>query len=187
MMLDYAVWIAQTLLAVGALCAVYRVFRGPSILDRVISVDVILIVVASMLVVDMVANDHQDFIVFVLVTAVVGFFGAVAIARYVVRRRPEDVARDVEQGDPQATGRPVHEAVQRAQAAEPEAPGNRQAVLSPETADTEDESTSWFTALAQSGFVPTRRSGQEPAGESAAQESGEAEREGPSSGREEDR
>ena len=37
MMLDYAYWITQALLAAGALCAVYRVYRGPSVLDRVIA------------------------------------------------------------------------------------------------------------------------------------------------------
>lgn len=176
MMLEYAAWVTQALLAVAAFCAVYRVFRGPSVLDRVISVDVILIVVASMLIVDMVLGDHQDFILFVVVTAVIGFLGAVAIARYVVGRRPEDAARDVERGRARATGRSLQEAVQRAQAAEPEAPRSSLAVPSPETAEageaqgrTEDESTSWFTALARSGFVPKQRSEGQPAQRPEAQ------------------
>lgn len=169
MMLDYAVWITQGLLAVAAFCAVYRIFRGPSVLDRVISVDVILIIVASMLIVNMVAGDHQDFILFVVVTAVIGFLGAVAIARYVVGRRPEDAAGDTGRGSSaEGPGGSVQEAAVRAQAAEPEAPQ----ASSPETAEglpdqEEDESTSWFTALARSGFVPKRPSQEEPVDESS--------------------
>ncbi len=79
-MLETAAAVTQILLAVGALCAVYRVYRGPSVLDRVISVDVILIIVASIMLTEMVRSDHQDFILFVLVTSVIGFLGAVAIA-----------------------------------------------------------------------------------------------------------
>ncbi|GAA1183658.1 monovalent cation/H+ antiporter complex subunit F [Nesterenkonia xinjiangensis] len=89
-MLTYAYWITQALLTVAVFCSVFRVFRGPSVLDRVISVDVILIIVSSMLITDMVARGHQDFILFVVATAVIGFLGAVAIARYVAVRRPED-------------------------------------------------------------------------------------------------
>lgn len=88
--LDYAYGITQVLLSIAFLCAVYRVFAGPSVLDRVISVDVMLIVVASLLFADMADNDHQDNILFALGTAVIGFLGAVAIARYVAVRSPDD-------------------------------------------------------------------------------------------------
>lgn len=166
MMLDYAVWITQGLLAIAALCTVYRVFRGPSVLDRVISVDVMLIIVASMLLTDMVANNHQDFILFVLGTAVIGFLGAVAIARYVVVRQPDASSKGEE--------REAQAAALRAEAAaeEPEAPYNGELKVSAEPrTDQEDESTSWFTALARSGFV-TRRSKQEQAQASDPEMSG---------------
>lgn len=151
-MLEIAVGITQVLLAIGALCAVYRVYRGPSVLDRVISVDVILIIVASVMLVDMVRSDHQDFILFVLVTSVIGFLGAVAIARYVVARKPADAERAAER-DAQAAGM---------EEPEPEAPQN--VAASPvitAAQESEDEATSWFTALAKSGFAPQR--GKDPA------------------------
>lgn len=155
-MLETAAAVTQILLAVGALCAVYRVYRGPSVLDRVISVDVILIIVASIMLTEMVRSDHQDFILFVLVTSVIGFLGAVAIARYVVGRKPEDAAKEAERQ------------AQEAGMGEPEAPQHAGANpvmsgLPPE----EDESTSWFTALAKSGFVPKkgRARGDETEGE----------------------
>lgn len=135
-MLDYAYWITQVLLALGVLCAIYRVYKGPSVLDRVISVDVILIIVGSVMLVDMAYNRHTDFILFVVVTAVIGFLGAVAIARYAAVRlpRPEE-----SQG---------HALAIDSLSPEPEAP----------TARTDnEESTSWFADLTQSGFVPERR------------------------------
>ncbi len=146
-MLEIAAVITQVLLAVGALCAVYRVYRGPSVLDRVISVDVILIIVASVMLTEMVRSDHQDFILFVLVTSVIGFLGAVAIARYVVGRKPEDAAKEAER-EAQEAGMGV---------SEPEAPqhAGENPVMTGLPAE-EDESTSWFTALAKSGFVPKK-------------------------------
>lgn len=147
MMLDWAYWITQFLLALGALCAVYRVYKGPSVLDRVISVDVILIIVGSVMLVDMAYHQHTDFILFVVVSAVIGFLGAVAIARYVVVGVPdsEDAVRQAEAQAAALTGEPAYE---------PEIPAGEPPDGS---AQEEDESTSWFTALARSGFVPKRK------------------------------
>ncbi|MGJ9406829.1 monovalent cation/H+ antiporter complex subunit F [Nesterenkonia aurantiaca] len=162
-MLDIAVQITQVLLAVGAIGSVYRIYKGPSVLDRVISLDVMLIIVASMMIVEMVVNDHQDFIMFVVITAVIGFLGAVAIARYVVVRSPEEVAGETSEQDPYP-GPPVAPAIPRAGSeSEPEAP--QDPVSTPrmpglEVEEGEDESTSWFSALARSGFTPRRHEDQ---------------------------
>lgn len=156
MILDYAYWITQALLGLGALCAIYRVYRGPSVLDRVISVDVILIIVGSVMLADMIYHRHQDYIMFVVVTAVIGFLGAVAIARYAVARTP---AQDSEtEAEKQAAG------INRPPAPEPEAPASpfsptgeptvssTSEAMSSDSAD--DESASWFANLAKSGFKP---------------------------------
>jgi multisubunit Na+/H+ antiporter MnhF subunit len=156
-MLDIAVHITQVLLAVGAIGSVYRVYKGPSVLDRVISLDVMLIIVASMMIVDMVVNNHQDFIMFVVITAVIGFLGAVAIARYVVVRSPEEVASETSEQDPYPAP-PVAPAIAGATAEnEPEAPHDPVSTpRMPGLEEGEDESTSWFSALARSGFTPRR-------------------------------
>lgn len=149
-MLEYAYWITQALLAAGALCAVYRVYRGPSVMDRVISVDVILIIVGSVMLVDMTYYDHQDYIMFVLISSVIGFLGAVAIARYVVTggTAPQNSAKEAEKQAAALAWQP---------APEPEIPASP---FSPtggsgtQTSSDADESTSWFAALAKSGFRP---------------------------------
>ena len=162
-MLEIAVHITQVLLALGAAGTVYRVYKGPSVLDRVISLDVMLVIVASMMIVDMVINDHQDFILFVVITAVIGFLGAVAIARYVVVRSPEEVASESTAQDPYPTP-PVAPALPGVAAEnEPEAPHDPVSTPKmPGLEVQEDESTSWFSALTRSGFTP-RRHDDEPA------------------------
>ncbi|WP_300344276.1 monovalent cation/H+ antiporter complex subunit F [Nesterenkonia sp.] len=150
-MLEAAYWITQVLLAAGALCAVYRVYRGPSVLDRVISVDVILIIVGSVMLADMAFRRHQDFILFVVVTAVIGFLGAVAIARYVAVRTP-DSAEAALQADQQAAALDGERPGQESAPAREPAGGAAEGQVSQE----ENESTSWFTALTKSGFRPRR-------------------------------
>lgn len=151
-LLDYSYWITQFLLALGVLCAVYRVYKGPSVLDRVISVDVILIIVGSVMLVEMAYSGSTDYILFVVVTAVIGFLGAVAIARYVAVRQPdsEDLIRRTEEQARALTDEP---------ASEPETPKSPWGSGAQPHGGTllEDESTSWFAALARSGFVPKRK------------------------------
>ncbi|GAA3288309.1 monovalent cation/H+ antiporter complex subunit F [Nesterenkonia halobia] len=150
-MLETALLITEALLGAAALCAVVRVFRGPSVLDRVIAVDVTLLVVSSMLLVDMIARDHRDFVLFVIAGAMIGFLGAVAIARFVPVRRTEQVARPHPSGaaaDQPSTARTARTA--RTAGAEPSRPTS-------EAADEEDPSTSWFTALARSRREEQRR------------------------------
>ncbi len=162
-MLETAVHITQVLLALGAAGTVYRIYKGPSVLDRVISLDVMLIIVASMMIVDMVINDHQDFILFVVVTAVIGFLGAVAIARYVVVRSPEEVVPDAPAHDPVPFPPAVPVSSSSQQAGEPETPHQPISTpVMPGVGPLEDESTSWFSALARSGFTPKRREGPMP-------------------------
>lgn len=157
-MLEIAVHITQVLLALGAAGTVYRIYKGPSVLDRVISLDVMLIIVASMMIVDMVINDHQDFILFVVVTAVIGFLGSVAIARYVVVRSPEEVIPDAPEHDPVPFPPTVPVRSSSSAEGEPEAPHQPISTpVMPGVGPLEDESTSWFSALARSGFTPKRR------------------------------
>ena len=88
-LLEWAGMICTVLLAVGALAAIYRMVRGPSILDRAIATDVLLIAISSALCVDMVVRHHTDNIVFVVVASVIGFVGSVTLSRFVAESRKE--------------------------------------------------------------------------------------------------
>lgn len=84
-----AAWAGGALLLIGAVASVYRIMKGPSLLDRVVATDVLLVVLSSALVLDMAVRDHTDTVILVLLAAAVGFLGSVTVARFVEDRRPD--------------------------------------------------------------------------------------------------
>ncbi len=82
--LALAAWISLAFLAFGALGALYRIVRGPALLDRAIALDVILIVFSSGVTVWMALNESTDFIVLVVVASLIGFISSATLARFTV-------------------------------------------------------------------------------------------------------
>ncbi|KPN22297.1 MULTISPECIES: monovalent cation/H+ antiporter complex subunit F [Arthrobacter] len=75
------------MLAVAAAGAIFRIIRGPSILDRVLAADVLLAIVGGALIVDMVVYRNFDFLALVIAISLIGFIGSVTVARFVTDRR----------------------------------------------------------------------------------------------------
>lgn len=92
--MDLATWAGGALLAVGALGALYRIVRGPSLLDRAIATDVLLVVFSGMLVLEMAVHRHTHHVVLVVLAAAVGFVGSVMVARFAEDRRPDHSLED---------------------------------------------------------------------------------------------
>jgi multicomponent Na+:H+ antiporter subunit F len=82
-----AAWISGALLAAAAVLAMFRLARGPSILERVLALDVLLAIIIAALCVDMAVNQHLNHLVFIVAAAVLGFMGSVTVSRYVTDRR----------------------------------------------------------------------------------------------------
>lgn len=78
------------LLTVSAAAAIVRTIKGPSLLDRVLAIDVLLSVVSAALITEMAVNGHQNNLVLVVVICLVGFIGSVTVARFVIDRRPHE-------------------------------------------------------------------------------------------------
>nr|WP_308493905.1 monovalent cation/H+ antiporter complex subunit F [Microbacterium protaetiae] len=72
--------------AAAALVTLWRIVRGPSILDRAVAADVLLTEVMCVLGADMVFNHHTRTLPVLLIIAAVGVFGSIAIARFVARK-----------------------------------------------------------------------------------------------------
>ena len=72
--------------AVAALLTVWRIIRGPSILDRAVASDVLLTLVICALGAEMAINQHTRTLPLLLIVAAVGVFGSISIARFVARR-----------------------------------------------------------------------------------------------------
>lgn len=81
------------LFTAAALLALYRVVRGPSILDRMIASDVLLTTLILVVGAEMVYNGHTRNVPFMLVLAAIAIFATVAVARYVSKQdRKEDAS-----------------------------------------------------------------------------------------------
>ncbi len=74
------------LFTIAALLAVYRIVRGPSILDRMIASDVLLTTILLVVGAEMVFNSHTRNIAMMLVLASIAIFGTVAVARFVSKQ-----------------------------------------------------------------------------------------------------
>lgn len=89
---------AVVLLAVAAAIAVERIAAGPSQLDRSISSDLLVAVVIAAVGVWAVANHQDTEIATILLLSMLGFTGAVSVARMVaervVHRRSEDKQKE---------------------------------------------------------------------------------------------
>ncbi|MFZ3415865.1 monovalent cation/H+ antiporter complex subunit F [Arthrobacter sp. 3Tela_A] len=82
-----AIIIVSVMLAVSAAGAIFRIVRGPSILDRVLAADVLLAIVGGALVVDMVVNRNLNYLALLIAISLIGFIGSVTVARFVTDRR----------------------------------------------------------------------------------------------------
>lgn len=82
-------WLAGVIyvvFAVAALLTLWRIVRGPTVLDRAVASDVLLTEVVCVLGADMVIRQQTHTLPVLLVVAGVGVFGSVAVARFLGRR-----------------------------------------------------------------------------------------------------
>ncbi|MEX3508331.1 monovalent cation/H+ antiporter complex subunit F [Kocuria carniphila] len=82
-MFEIAVWICGVFLVLAAAGAIYRLAKGPSLLDRVIASDVLLAIVGAALAIEMVYNHHMNNIFLLVIVSLIGFLGSVTVARNV--------------------------------------------------------------------------------------------------------
>lgn len=80
------VGLGAVLLVGAAILTIARMARGPNSLDRVVAADVLVAVVIATLAAEAVVNDHATTLPVMLVLALLGFTGAVSIARFVAER-----------------------------------------------------------------------------------------------------
>lgn len=78
--------VAGVLFSVAALLALYRLVRGPSILDRMIASDVLLTTIILVLGAEMTVNQHTRSVPVMLVIAAIAVFSSIAVARYVSKQ-----------------------------------------------------------------------------------------------------
>lgn len=111
--------VCLVMLAGAAAGVLYRLVKGPSLLDRVLSSDVLLSVVVAAIALEMVWRDHTDYMIVVVTVSLLGFIGSVSVARFVQPTRP----RKTGETDGGATKEPAEAASASSGSDEPLAPG----------------------------------------------------------------
>jgi multicomponent Na+:H+ antiporter subunit F len=82
---DIAARIALAMLATAALLAFVRLLRGPTLVDRVVAIDLIGVLSVGITVVSAAATGERAFLDVASVIALISFVGTVAYTRYIER------------------------------------------------------------------------------------------------------
>lgn len=88
--MNLVVGVCAGTLTVAALLALLRVAKGPTMLDRVVALDVLVAIVVIGLCVEAATNRHATTLPVIVVLALVGFVGSVSVARYASKEAPEE-------------------------------------------------------------------------------------------------
>ena len=84
--LDYTFGVCFVGLCVALSLSLFRMFKGPSPVDRVLSLDLASVIVAGMITVLSAWHDREEFLDVVLVLTIIAFLGTVMFARYIEGR-----------------------------------------------------------------------------------------------------
>lgn len=79
--------LVAVMLSLAAAGAIFRIARGPSILDRVLAADVLLTIVGAALATEMIIERNLDYLALLVSISLIGFIGSVTVARFVTDRR----------------------------------------------------------------------------------------------------
>jgi len=79
-MIEVNVYLA--LIAIATLLSMYRVFRGPTTVDRLVAVDIMTTITAGLMVLFSLYYKRMIFLDVALVYAILAFGGVIAFARY---------------------------------------------------------------------------------------------------------
>ena len=77
---------AITLLAFGGACFFARIVKGPSLADRVVAVDGLIVTIVAAILLNSVRTGSDQFLDAALVVSFVGFVGTTASARFIEQR-----------------------------------------------------------------------------------------------------
>lgn len=82
---DAVIWISMTALAVSLALAFVRLVVGPSLMDRVVALELVASLFAGIAAVYAIGSDDAALIDVAIALALVAFLGAIAFARYAER------------------------------------------------------------------------------------------------------
>ncbi|WP_328471887.1 monovalent cation/H+ antiporter complex subunit F [Actinoplanes sp. NBC_00393] len=78
--------LVTVLLTAGAVLALVRLVRGPSVLDRIVATDVLLAIVIVALAAEAAWSRDATVLPILVVLSILGFIGSVSVARFTTRK-----------------------------------------------------------------------------------------------------
>lgn len=88
-MSDVVFIVIGLLFLAASLASLYRIVRGPAILDRIIAADMLVTTIICVLGAEMVYNDHTRAVPIMVVLALIAIFASITVARYVSKQSAE--------------------------------------------------------------------------------------------------
>lgn len=85
-MVEMATTVAFAFLALAAVCFLYRVASGPTLADRIVALDLLLLAVVGGVAVHAARTGEGVFLNVIVVTALLAFLSTSLVARFVGRR-----------------------------------------------------------------------------------------------------
>jgi multicomponent Na+:H+ antiporter subunit F len=80
--------VAFAVLAASALLCTARLVRGPSLADRIVALDALLVVIVSGIAVQAARTGQGTYLDVLVVVALLGFVGSTTVARFIEHRGP---------------------------------------------------------------------------------------------------
>jgi len=84
---DYLYYIILPVLALSALLIFIRFIMGPSLSDRVVSLDLLITTGIGMIAIYSIVTDQPTFLDIAMILALIAFLGTVAFAYYIEKRK----------------------------------------------------------------------------------------------------
>lgn len=95
-------WLAYGMLGIGALLTLVRLGIGPSLLDRVVATDTLLVIIAAGLAVHAGLQRDPTVVPVLVVVSLLAFVGSVSVARYVGGMMIRSTGEGPDEGLPEA-------------------------------------------------------------------------------------
>ncbi|MEU5945679.1 monovalent cation/H+ antiporter complex subunit F [Micromonospora sp. NPDC047465] len=88
-MTAFLVVVLTVLFSVTALLALARLYRGPSLIDRVVAADMLLATMVGAVGAEAAVNRHATTLPVLVVLSLLGFIGSVSLVRFAAREKEE--------------------------------------------------------------------------------------------------
>lgn len=84
---DYLYYVILPILSLSILMVFFRFFKGPTISDRVVAVDLLVTIGIGVIAVYSIMSQQHTFLDIALILALIGFLATVAYSFYIQKRR----------------------------------------------------------------------------------------------------